>query len=75
MLLSDNIKFLNGVGERRAALLDSELGIQTAFDLIRFYPFRYVDRTRIYTIASITEPCDTFVQIRARITGFAYHGE
>ena len=42
-----NIQYLSGVGPKRAALLKSELGIETVEDLINLYPFRYVDRNGI----------------------------
>ncbi len=64
--LDGNIQFLNGVGPKRAALLKSELGIETLGQLIRFYPFRYMDRSRIQPIASISSDL-AYVQIRARV--------
>lgn len=70
-----DIKFVAGVGEARAKLLAQELGIRTAGDLLRHYPFRYIDRTRIYPIAEITDGAGlSYVQFRARVTGFAYAG-
>ena len=44
--LDNDIKFLTGVGEARANLLRTELGIRTVGDLLRHYPYRYIDRTR-----------------------------
>ena len=64
--LNDNIQYLSGVGPKRAALLKSELGIETLGQLIRFYPFRYMDRSRIQPIASITSDL-AYVQIRAKV--------
>ncbi len=73
--LSNSVKFVPGVGEARAKLLEKELGIFTIGDLLRHYPFRYIDRTRIYRIAEVNESQDTsLVQIRARVTGVAYAG-
>ncbi|MBQ5861100.1 MAG: hypothetical protein IIW65_03020, partial [Alistipes sp.] len=46
--LDKSVKFVPGVGEARAKLLEKELGIITIGDLLRHYPFRYIDRTRIY---------------------------
>ena len=43
--LDNDIKFLTGVGEARANLLRTELGIRTVGDLLRHYPYRYIDRT------------------------------
>ena len=73
--LDNSVKFVPGVGEARAKLLEKELGIFTIGDLLRHYPFRYIDRTRIYRIAEVNESMDSsLVQIRARVTGVAYAG-
>lgn len=64
--LSGGIQYLPGVGPKRAELLGRELGIFTLSDLIHFYPFRYIDRSSIQPIASIT-PDLAFVQVRARV--------
>ncbi len=61
-----NIQYLSGVGPKRAALLKSELGIETVEDLINLYPFRYVDRNGITPIGDIT-PGPVQVQIKARV--------
>ena len=53
--LDNDIKFVAGVGEARAKLLERELGIRTLGDMLSHYPFRYNDRTRIYRISEITE--------------------
>ena len=74
-ILDNSVKFVPGVGEVRAKLLEKELGIVTIGDLLSFYPFRYVDRTKIHSIAEITSAMETsLVQVRARITGVAYSG-
>ncbi|MDE6624278.1 MAG: ATP-dependent DNA helicase RecG [Alistipes sp.] len=74
--LDNDIQFVAGVGEARAKVLDRELGIRTVGDLLTHYPFRYIDRTRIYPVAEITEAAGlSYVQFRARITGIAYAGE
>ncbi len=73
--LDNSVKYVAGVGEARAKLLEKELGIITIGDLLRYYPFRYVDRTKIYPIAEINSNMDSsLVQVRARITGVAYAG-
>ena len=73
--LDNDIKFVAGVGEARAKLLERELGIRTLGDMLSHYPFRYIDRTRIYRISEITEAAGlSYVQFRARITGVAYAG-
>ena len=73
--LDNSVKFVSGVGETRARLLEKELGIITIGDLLRHYPFRYIDRTKIYSIGDITEDMSSsLVQFRGRVTGVAYAG-
>ena len=72
--LKSDIKYVAGVGEARARLLDKELGIRTVGDLLDHFPFRYIDRTRVYRIAEITDEAPTLVQLRVRVTGTAYAG-
>ena len=70
-----DIKFVPGIGEVRAKLLEKELGIRTAGDMLWYFPYRYIDRTKIYAIREITEDLSgTLVQLRARVTGTAYAG-
>ena len=64
-LLSE-VQYLPGVGPKRAALLRSELGVGTVGELIRLYPFRYIDRSTIHRIADIV-PDMAYVQILARV--------
>ncbi len=74
-VLNNSVKYIAGVGEARAKLLEKELGIITIGDLLRHYPFRYIDRTKIYRIAEVGEQMgSSLVQIRARVTGVAYAG-
>ena len=61
-----DIQYLPGVGPKRAALLGSELDIHTVGDLLRTYPFRYIDRSTVTPIADIT-PDMASVQIIARV--------
>lgn len=64
-VLDEDIKYLPGVGPRRADLLKTELQIFTINDLINFLPFRYIDRSKFYTISELT-PAQTSVQIKGR---------
>lgn len=74
-ILESSVKYVAGVGEARARLLEKELGIFTVGDLLRHYPFRYIDRTKIYPINRIDESmASSLVQFRARVTGVAYAG-
>ena len=73
--LDNNVKYVAGVGEARAKLLEKELGILSIGDLLRHYPFRYIDRTKIYSIGELNENMNTsLVQLRARVTGIGYAG-
>lgn len=65
--LESDIQFLPGVGPKRALLMKNELGLDTVEDLLRFYPFRYIDRSEIQKIAEIT-PDMQFVQIQAKVS-------
>ena len=70
-----DIKFVPGIGEVRAKLLEKELGIRTAGDMLWYFPYRYIDRTKIYAVREITEDLSgTLIQLRARVTGTAYAG-
>ncbi len=68
------VEFLKGVGPKRAELLRAELGIHTFQDLLFFYPFRYIDRSRFYTIREIREDMP-YVQVRGRIADIQLHGK
>ena len=71
--LSTEIQFLSGVGPKRAALLQNELGIATIGDLIHLYPFRYIDRSSLTPIADI-RPDLAYVQVLARVTRVTLYG-
>ena len=66
MTTDTSIQYLPGVGPKRAALLGSELGIETVGDLLRTYPFRYLDRSSLQYIADL-RPDQSYVQIRATV--------
>ena len=64
--LSSDIQYLPGVGPKRAALLKQELDIHTLEDLVHFYPFRYIDRSSITPIVSVT-PDLAYVQVQGTV--------
>ena len=66
MNLDTAIQYLPGVGPKRAELLQHELGIATVGDLVRLYPFRYIDRSSIVRIADV-HPDIAQVQVRATV--------
>ena len=62
-----DITYCKNVGAKRADILRSELGVCTAMDLLRQYPYKYIDRSRFYRIAELDDE-DTYVQIVGEIT-------
>jgi ATP-dependent DNA helicase RecG len=71
--LETNITYLPGVGPKRAELLNKELKIITFRDLLYYFPYKYIDRTRFYSIAEL-DPDLPFVQIRGVIKGYYTEG-
>jgi len=74
MNMDTAIQYLPGVGPKRAELLQTELGISTVGDLVRTYPFRYIDRSSIVRIADI-HPDLAQVQVRAMVTKVRLYGK
>ena len=72
--LQQDIQFLPGVGPKRAELLRQELNISSVEDLLTYYPFRYVDRSRFYKISEVTSDLP-YIQIRGKITRYAIIGK
>ena len=68
-ILNQDIKYLPGVGPNRQKLLNQELGIETFGDLLEYYPYKYVDRSKVYTVHELTGDMP-FVQVIGRILSF-----
>ena len=62
-----DITYCKSVGAKRADILRSELGVHTALDMVRQYPYKYIDRSRFYRIAELDDE-DTYVQIIGEVT-------
>ena len=73
-LLDTPIEYLKGVGPQRAEVLKKELQIFTFNDLLTYYPFRYVDRTKFYKIKELN-PDLAYVQIKGKIENFEIVGK
>ncbi|SFD11782.1 ATP-dependent DNA helicase RecG [Chitinophaga sp. CF118] len=73
-ILSNPIEYLKGVGPQRGELLRKEISLHTFRDLLDYFPFRYVDRTKVEKIISLHGQMD-YVQIRGRITRLEVVGE
>lgn len=69
-----DIKYLPGVGPQRAKLLADELQIRTLGDLLYTYPYKHIDRSRLYYIHELTADMP-YVQIKGQILGFETEGE
>ncbi len=69
-----SIEYLKGVGLSRADVLKKELQIFTFEDLLRHFPYKYIDRTKFYKIREI-QPEMPYVQVIARLTGKEILGE
>ena len=73
-LSTHNIMYLPGVGPRKAEILKSELKIVSFEDLLYHFPYRYVDRSRFYTIREITGDMP-YIQVKGKITSLKLAGE
>ena len=67
MNLSNPIYYINGVSNVRASLIGTELGLSSINDLLHFFPYRYIDRTKFYKINELLDN-NSDIQIIGRIT-------
>lgn len=72
--LETDVQFLPGVGPKRASLLRSELGVSTVGDLLRTFPFRYIDRSSIQLISEV-QSSSAYVQILAKVISSQVSGK
>lgn len=68
-ILEQDIQYTSGVGPKRKKILAEELGLETVGQLLEYYPYKYIDRSRIYKINELSADMP-FVQIRGRILSF-----
>ncbi|MES5134199.1 ATP-dependent DNA helicase RecG [Prevotella amnii] len=68
-ILDQDIMYLPGVGPRRKDILSKELGINTYRDLLEYYPYKYIDRTKVYLTSELSLDMP-FVQLRGKILSF-----
>ena len=71
--LQQEIKFLTGVGPKRAELLNKELRIYTFEDLLYYFPYKYIDRSKFYQIRDL-KPELPHIQLKGKILGFEQIG-
>lgn len=72
--LNTNITYLPGIGPQRAKTLESELGIKTWHDLLYTFPYKHIDRSRLYKISELTTEMP-FVQVMGQFLSFEEAGE
>ncbi len=73
-ILDENITYLKGVGPHKAQILADEAKICTYSDLLYYFPYKYVDRTKFYKISELTDE-HGFVQVTGKITNIKIIGE
>lgn len=73
-LAKADIKFMKGVGPKKADVLKSELKVETLEDMLYVFPFRYVDRSKFYKISEV-DSSSAYVQIKGTIKSFRFVGE
>ena len=73
-LTTRDIKYLQGVGPQRATLLNKELNIFSLHDLLYYFPYKYVDRSRLYYIHEIDGNMP-YIQLKGQILSFETIGE
>ena len=72
-VFQQDIKFLTGVGPKRAELLNKELHIYTQGDLITYFPYKYIDRSKFYSTKEIRSN-QAYIQLRGKIANFRIEG-
>jgi len=66
-ILDTPVEYLKGIGPSRAEMLRKEIGVRTFGDLLQHYPFRYIDRSKFYSISEINSDA-AWVQLKGKIT-------
>ena len=67
MKLDTSIEYLKGVGPRRAEVFKKELKINTFYDFLNFFPYRYLDKTKLYKIKDVKNT-NSYIQFIGKIT-------
>ncbi|MGC4129841.1 MAG: ATP-dependent DNA helicase RecG [Bergeyella sp.] len=68
MTLETSIEYLKGIGPERAKLIQKVLDIHTVEDFLNFFPIRYIDKSKVYKIAQLSENEALEVQLKGKIT-------
>jgi ATP-dependent DNA helicase RecG len=73
-ILDTELTYLPGIGPKRAELLQKELGLKTWGDLLYYFPYKHIDRSRLYHTSELTSDMP-FVQIRGQFISFEQVGD
>lgn len=73
-ILQTDITYIPGIGPRKAATLNKEIDAFTLGDILRYYPYRYIDRTRMYYVHEI-DNSSVYIQLKGKIASFEIFGE
>ncbi len=73
-MLERELTYLPGIGPKRADTLQRELGLKTWGDLLYYFPYKHIDRSRLYRTAELTADMP-FVQVRGQFVSFEQVGE
>jgi ATP-dependent DNA helicase RecG len=74
MDLTTDIQYLPGVGPKRATVLKQELGVTTIEDLLSYYPYKYIDRSRIYFVHEIDADLP-YIQLKGKLRNIKKTGQ
>jgi len=74
MIRETDIKFLPGVGPKKAEILNKEIDVFSAEDILYYFPYKYIDKSRIYYISEIDGNMP-YIQLKGKITAFETAGE
>ena len=74
-MLDGQIDFLKGVGSKKAEILKKEFSIFTLNDLLFYFPYKYIDKSKFYLIKDIKNNLNTYIQLKGKITDFTLAGE
>jgi len=72
--INDHIQYVQGVGPKRAELFAKHLNIFTVEDMLYFFPYKYIDRSKFYTVNELTEELH-YVQLKGKIIDYKIMGE
>jgi len=72
-MLDTSIKFLSGIGPKRSEILQKEIEVSTYDDLLHYFPYKYVDRSRFYSISEI-EGTSSYIQLKGHFLSFQMMG-